>query len=470
MPTPDTYAQVDRYIADHLRETLDDLAQLAAIPSVSSRHEGIDEAAAMVARLLGDAGFETRIMPTAGHPVVYADSRPAAAGPDGDASRTLLCYNHYDVQPPEPLALWDSPPFTATERGGRVYARGISDDKGQLLSRIAALRAIRAVTGALPTHVKFLVEGEEEISSPSLEPFIEQHRELLAAGACVWEFGGVDHEGRPEVVLGLRGICYVEFHVRTLSRDAHSGEAHNLPNAAWRLVWALNSIKGPDERIRIPGFYDSAEPPTASDLRLLDAMPSNEEHNHQTYGVREFVGGHTGDEYKRAVYSPTANIAGFGSGWQGEGSKTVTPAEAMAKMDFRLVPGQDPLEVLARLRRHLDDQGFADVEVTLLGGERAATTPPDDAFVQLTARTAEEVYGTPAILKPLIGGTGPNYAFRENLGVPIVTLGCGDPESRAHSPNESISITEFVRATRHMAHLLLAYGEASARDASPKDA
>jgi acetylornithine deacetylase/succinyl-diaminopimelate desuccinylase-like protein len=456
---PLSYEEVDRYIADHLEESLADLERLVRIPSVSAKGEGIAEAAGCVADLLRAAGFTAQVMPTAGHPVVYADSTPASA-PAGSDSRILICYNHYDVQPAEPLDLWATPPFEPARRDGRLYARGVSDDKGQLLSRIAAMRAVQAVAGGqLPVRVKFLVEGEEEISSPNLEPFVEAQRDLLAADACVWEFGGVNHEGRPELVLGLRGICYVEFRVRTLSRDAHSGEAHNLPNAAWRLIWALNSIKGPDEHIRIPGFYDTAAPPTESDLRLLEAMPSNEQHTREMYDVREFIGGHTGDAYKRAVYNPTANVAGFGAGWQGAGSKTVTPAEAMAKMDFRLVPGQDPQDVLARLRQYLDAEGFGDVEVTYLGGERAGTTPPEEPFVQLTARTAEEVYGQPAVVKPLIGGSGPMHAFREYLRTPIVTLGCGDPESRAHSPNESIAIEQFELATRHMAHLLLAYGE-----------
>jgi len=451
--------EIDRYIEEHLPESLDDLKRLARIPSVSSKGEGIAEAAAQVAELLGQAGFAARVLPTTGHPVVYADA--GAAGKDGATTaggKTLICYNHYDVQPAEPLELWESPPFEPTERGGRLYARGVSDDKGQLVSRIAAMRAVRAVTGGLPVRVKFLVEGEEEISSPSLEPFIEANRDLLAADAWVWEFGGVDHAGRPQVVLGLRGILYVEFRVRTLARDAHSGEAHNLPNAAWRLVWALASLKGPDERIRIPGFYDGIEEPGEAELRLLERMPSDEEFTRAQYAVRAFVGDHAGEEYKRAVYKPTANIAGFGSGWQGQGSKTVTPAEALAKMDFRLVPGQDPADLTRKLRAHLDASGFADVEVRVLGGEKAGTTPPDDPFVQLAARTAEEVYGTPAILKPLIGGTGPTWIFRSALKTPIVTLGPGDPESKAHAPNESLSLARFAQGTRHMARLLMAYG------------
>src|SRR5690242_8102524 len=329
--------EIDRSIEEHLPESLDDLKRLARIPSVSSKGEGIAEAAALVAELLEGAGFAARVLPTTGHPVVYADS--AAEGKDGAGTasgKTLICYNHYDVQPAEPLELWDSEPFTLTERDGRLYARGVSDDKGQLISRIAAMRAVRAVTGGLPARVKFLVEGEEEISSPHLETFVEHNKDLLAADACVWEFGGVNFEGRPIVVLGLRGILYVEYHVRVLSRDAHSGGAHNLPNAAWRLVNALATLKDETGRIRIPGFYDDAKEPGEVELQLLEEMPSDEAFQREHFGVKEFVNGHTGSEYKRAVYEPTANIAGLSAGWEGKGSKTVIPAAAMAKMDFRL--------------------------------------------------------------------------------------------------------------------------------------
>jgi len=445
-------AELDRSIEEHLPATLADLERLARVPSVSSKGRAMEPAAELVAELLGGAGFAARIMPTAGFPVVYADSG-AAAG-----TRTLICYNHYDVQPEEPLDLWESPPFEPATRGGRMYARGISDDKGQLISRLAALRAVRAVTGGYPARVKFLVEGEEEIGSPTLEAFVEEHVDLLRSDACVWEFGGVDSEGRPHVTLGLRGLLYVELRVRTMSRDAHSGSAHNMPNAAWRLLQALATIKGDDGRIRIPGFYDALRPPSAAERRLLEEMPSDEDFTRRHYGVREFVGGHTGPEYKAAVYEPTANIAGIGAGWQGPGSKTVTPAAAMAKMDFRLLPEQDPKDIFARLRAHLDAQGFGDVEVAMLGGERAATTPPDDPFVQLTARTAGEVYRKPAVLNPISGGSGPMWAFRHFLGTPIVTLGCGDPEGNAHSPNESISLEQFTLATRQMARLLVDYG------------
>jgi len=259
-------AALDRYIDDHLDESLADLTRLTAIPSVSSKGEHMDEAARYVAELLEGAGFTTQILPTEGFPVVYGYS-----GTDSDeqARRTLLCYNHYDVQPEEPLDLWESPPFAAEVRDGRIYGRGISDDKGQVISRIAAMRAVRAVTGGYPARVKFAVEGEEEIGSPHLEPFVEHHADLLKADACVWEFGGVDDKGRPTIYLGLRGLLYVEYRVRTMSRDAHSGSAHNLPNAAWRLLRALATIKDENERILIPGFYDAAKAPGEVETRLL---------------------------------------------------------------------------------------------------------------------------------------------------------------------------------------------------------
>ena len=230
-------------------------------------------------------------------PVVYADSGE-------QAGRTLLCYNHYDVQPEEPLDLWESPPFAAEVRDGRIYGRGISDDKGQVISRIAAMRAVRAVTGGYPARVKFAVEGEEEIGSPHLESFVEHHADLLKADACVWEFGGVDDKGRPTMYLGLRGLLYVEYRVRTMSRDAHSGSAHNLPNAAWRLLRALATIKDENERILIPGFYDAAKAPGEVETRLLEALPSMEAFTKEHYGVREFVGGHTGLEFEKAVTIP----------------------------------------------------------------------------------------------------------------------------------------------------------------------
>ncbi|MEW5988844.1 MAG: M20/M25/M40 family metallo-hydrolase, partial [Chloroflexota bacterium] len=415
-------SQIDTYIDQHLDNFVADLARLCNQPSVSAQNLGIQECAQLVATMLQEKGYEAEVLPTAGHPIVFGEARRSSEGAMGLA-KTLLFYVHYDVQPPEPLELWESPPFELTRRGDNLYARGAADDKGHVVARLAAVEAVRTILGELPCHVKFVVEGEEELGSPNIGPFIEQHQERLAADACVWEFGGVDHTGASTQYLGMRGICYVELSVATASQDAHSGLAGSIfPNAAWRLVWALNSLKDSQERIQIPGFYDHVRPPSERDLALLAALPEEADVLQAMYGLRGFLKGLTGGvELRRAaVFEPTCTICGLDSGYQGPGSKTVLPAKAAAKVDFRLVPDQTPEEVLAKLRTHLDAQGFEDVAITYLGGTRPARTDPDHPFVELAIATATRVYGRPPVIYPLVGGSGPNHPFIHVLKLPVV--------------------------------------------------
>lgn len=368
------YEKIDAYLEKNLDKSLGELAKLVAQPSVSAQGVGLKECASLVADMLRSRGFTAEIMETEGAPVVFAERR-------GKSDKTLLFYNHYDVQPPEPLELWDSPPFQPVIRDGKMYGRGISDDKGHIVSRLHAIDAILAADGDLPCNVKFIIEGEEETSSVHLNDFIRANTEKLKADACVWEFGSVDHRDVPIQYLGLRGICYVELSVESLDTDVHSGLGGSIfPNAAWRLVWALSTLKGPDERIRIPGFYDDVKPPTARDRELMEALPEVADEYKQRYGVRQFIKGLTGgvDLRVEEVFTPTCTLCGLTSGYQGPGSKTVLPAKASAKVDFRLVPDQKPEDILMKLRKHLDAEGFEDVRIEFLGGEPAARTEPDD--------------------------------------------------------------------------------------------
>ena len=449
----DQFEQVDRYVEDHVLEFLEDLARLVALPSVAARGEGMDAAAAATRDLLGKYGVEARTMPSDRIPMVYGELR-------GRGARTLLCYNHYDVQPAEPFELWDSPPFEATLREGSLYGRGVGDDKGHIVCRLAAIAALRAVFGDLPCSVKFLIEGEEEVGSGSMPAFIERHADLLRADGCLWEFGGVDYEGRPQIYLGMRGDVYVELRARTIRHDAHSGLGGSiLPNAAWRLVWALNTLKGPDERILIPGWYDDVRPPSARDLELLAALPSEEVELKASFGVPGFLKGATGVELRRQqVFEPTCTVAGIGGGYQGPGSKTVLPAEAMAKVDFRIVPDQEPDDLMAKLRRHLAEQGFGDIEVIQHGGSRAARVSPDDPFVALVAGAGREVYGRPAVIYPTSGGSGPMDPFVRYLGVPIANVGIGYPDGLVHAPNEHIRVDDFVKGVKQTARVLAGMG------------
>lgn len=448
------FSQVDNYIENKLDESISELSRLCAQPSVAAQNWGLVECAQLVSEMLSRRGFDTRIMPTGGAPVVYGERK-------GANERTILVYNHYDVQPPEPLELWESPPFEPTLRDGKLYARGVSDDKGHIVSRLHAIDALLDTFGELPCNIKFIIEGEEETSSVHLHDFVKQNQDLLAADACIWEFGGVDHRDVPMQYLGLRGICYVELSVETAKIDSHSGIGGSVfPNAAWRLVWALNSLKDPDEHIRLPGFYDDIKPPSDRDRALLAALPEIAGEWKSRYGVKEFLKGMRGGVELRIaeVFQPTCTICGLTSGYQGPGSKTVLPARASAKVDFRLVPEQRPERVLEQLRKHLDSEGFEDVEITYLGGEPAARTDPDNAFVKLVVETAEPVYGQPMQIVPLTGGSGPNYPFVNLLKLPVVTLGLGYPGTQAHAPNENIRLDLYLKHAKHVARILREFG------------
>jgi len=449
------YTKIDTYLETHLDRSLTELGRLVAQPSISAQKIGLHECAALVGKMLEARGFAVQIHPTAGSPVVFAERK-------GKSDQTVLIYNHYDVQPPEPLELWETPPFEPSIRGGKMYGRGVSDDKGHLVSRLHAIDALLDEAGELPCNVKFIVEGEEETASVNLAKFIHEHTELLQADACMWEFGGVDHTDTPQEFLGLRGILYVELSLELLGTDVHSGLGGSIfPNAAWRLVWALNTLKGPDERILVPGFYDDVQPPSARDRELMAALPDPAEEYKSRYGVPYFTKGLTGgtDLKIEEVFTPTCTICGLTAGYQGPGSKTVLPARASAKVDFRLVPNQNPEKILDNLRAHLDAHGFSDIQIENLGGDFPARTDPDHPFIQLVVETARDVYDRPMDVVPMTGGSGPNHPFVHVLGLPVATGGMSYPETRTHAPNENIRIDLYLKHARHMARILAEFGK-----------
>jgi acetylornithine deacetylase/succinyl-diaminopimelate desuccinylase-like protein len=442
--------QVLRYLDDHLHDALRQLQELCALPSVSARGQAIEETAAWLAEHLRSLGFQAQVLPKpeGGQPVVWAAAQ-------GASPRTLLFYDHYDVQPEEPLEEWSSPPFQPSLRAGRLYGRGAADNKGNIVARLWAVRAWQEAGGGLPCTVKFCIEGDEEIGSPHMEELVAQHRQLLQADACLWEGGGVTWDGRPQLTLGVKGLLYVELAVRSLARDAHSSWGTVLPNAAWRLTWALNSIKGPDERVRVPGFYEAVRPPTPEELAAVEAMPAEEEETLRAYGARSFLCGLSGAEVrKRHIFEPTATIDGLLAGYGGPGPKTVLPAQALAKLDFRLVPDQDPEDILAKLKAHLQQQGFEDIEVRYLSGERPARTPIDHPLVEMARQVLRQVYGKEPVVVPSMAGTGPLYPFLAGLGLPVFDFGVGYPDSRIHAPDENVRVEDFLRGAKAVAALL----------------
>jgi acetylornithine deacetylase/succinyl-diaminopimelate desuccinylase-like protein len=435
-------------------ELLDELKDFLRMPSISAREEdgSFLEYAGWVARKLEEAGADARILETEGHPVVYAEA--------GEGGRTLLSYGHYDVQPPEPLELWESAPFEPTIRDGSLYARGVADDKGDVLARIQALRLYGEVHGPLPFRVKFLIEGEEEVGSPNLAPFVRANVELLSADACLWEGSMKDEAGRPMIFCGTKGLAYVELRAKGASYDLHSMYGGIAPNPAWRLVQALRTIKDERGNITLDGLDELAEEPSVEDLEAISKIPFNADGLKASWGIDAFDRDLSG---KEALYEmllrPTANIAGIMSGYTGPGSKTIVPSQAFVKMDFRLVAGQSPGPVVELIRSHLRKRGFDDIEVVDLHGVEPAKTPVDSPFVRTAVETWEDLGHQDAVVYPTIGGSGPTSLIATELGIPIVmTGGVANSGSRLHSPNEGVRLDDYFEAIGYFARFFERFG------------
>ena len=447
-------------MADELSAIADDALRITDLlcrqPSVSAEDRALGETADLVEELLVGVGFTTQHLRAAeGPPAVYGEL-------PGSGPYTLLLYNHYDVQPVDPLELWDSPPFEPDIRDGKIYARGVADNKGELAVRLATIRALRERDGELPISLRWIVEGEEEVGSPHFGEIVEANRELLAADACLWEGSPARlGDGRPSVALGYKGALGIRLDVRALATDAHSAAAAVAPSAAWRLVNALASLRDADGNIAIAGFYDNVLAPSPAELQAIqEASDADEQEMRDMLGIESFLGGVTGAALReRASFTPTCNIAGLDSGYSGPGIKTVLPATASAWMDMRLVPEQTPQGVLDRLRAHLQRHGYDDVEITPIVMADPARTPVDHPFVQRVIRVAEAVSGQAASVNPLVAGTLPIVAPLQRIGVPGVSA----PDnpfywgSRIHAPNEHVKLDDVRASVRFTIALVEAY-------------
>lgn len=433
---------LDRYIAESVPRWTDELRDLCAIPSEATDPDALRRAADWCGQRLRAAGCETRQIGLDG-------VAPLVVGEIGAGTRTLIGVQHYDVQPAVPLDLWTTPPYDPAVRDGAMYARGVDDNKGHLLLRIQAVETYHAVFGALPIRLRFLIEGEEESGSASLGALLATDDSLTDGDGALKEGGGVDSSGRPQLLLGGKGIFYVELRVRTLARDAHSGGATFLPNAAWRLVDALSTLMDQRGRVRIEGFYDDVRAPSADERAHVAALPFDADEMRRIYRLRGFAFGRGDTEVRMASqFEPTCNISGIGSGFTGDGTKTVTPAEASCKIDFRLVPDQDPKRVASLLRAHLDRQGFDDIESVYREGTRPYRGRWDDPLVRAAKAAAEEAFGREAHLVPTSGGTSPMWAVCHKRSLANVTLGMGHPGAAAHAPNENIILANYRKALR----------------------
>jgi len=445
----DVFAYLDSRQEDHLSRLFTYLRQ----PSISAHKNGVTETAELARGFLTEAGLNNaRVVPTDGAPMVMAERLESPGTP------TLLVYGHYDVQPPDPLDLWESPPFEPTIRDGRIYARGVGDNKGQHLAHILAAEALLAVRGELPCNVKFLLEGEEEIGSPQMPPFVAAHRDELKADLCVISDGTVDESGRACVRFGVRGVLSFELRAKGAKRDLHSGHWGDVaPNPIWQLVWLLSTMKGADGRVLVEGFYDDVEPQTDLEKQALVLMAGDEAAIKHELGIEAFAPHPGGGVAERRSAWPAFTINGLHGGYGGAGSKTVLPSEAFVKCDVRLVERQTADDVWRKLEAHVRKHAPT-VEIRRQGSMDPSKTPLDSPFAAPIQRALALTEGEEPMLHPAMGGSLPEYAFTKTLGVPCFGVPFANPDEANHAPNENMEVERFFRGIKTAAAIMVEIG------------
>ena len=444
-----------KHVDSHMDALVSDLQTLIRQPSVSAKNEGIEECAKLVSKLLKKSGISSEILRLKKNvaPIVFGEITSKQ-----NPEKTLMFYNHYDVQPAEPFDLWDDPPFSGTRKGNKIFGRGATDDKGELITRIKAVEACLKTTGDVPCNVKFVIEGEEETGSAHIEDYLKKYKKKFSCDGVIWEFGYVDAKNRPIIGLGMKGLLFVELSVKESIRDAHSSLAVLIKNPAWRLIDAIKTLRDSDGKILIKDWYKEVTPFSKNDLELIKTEPFDENVFKKEFGVTSFVGNKKGMAAKKAlVGDATCNIAGFVSGYTGDGAKTVLPGNALVKIDFRLIPKMDPKKQILRLKKHLKSKGFEDVKIKVFHGEAAARTNSSDPFVTQVKEAADDSFGT-SILNVSNAGTGPMYPFVDILKAPCISIGSTYMFSRIHSPNEFARVDLLKKTTKCMCLIMNNFG------------
>lgn len=445
------------YVDHHHQEFLERLIDYVRRPSISAYGEGIGEVAEYIAGVMIRLGLQTRIVPTAGWPMIVGQRMNVPGAP------TVLLYGHYDVQPPDPLDAWISPPFEPTIRDGRLYARGVGDNKGQHLAQLLALETLLACRNELPCNVKVLLEGEEEIGSPQMLEFVRSHRDELAADLVIISDGPVHESGRSQLVFGARGVLSFELRAHGANRDLHSGNWGGIaPNPLWRLVHLLASMKNEQGEITIDGFYDNVRPLTPLEREALAKLPGDVEATRRILEVQQIDVPLERSLAERLMAWPTLTINGFHGGYTGPGSKTVLPHEALVKCDIRLVEDQTADEIFAKVEAHVR-QHAPDVTVVRQGSMDPSRTPLESPYAEPIRRGIVAAQTEEPLLVPSLGGSLPNYVFTGTLGVPAFNIPYANSDQANHAPNENLEIERFFQGIKTGAAVLTYLAATTAR-------
>lgn len=450
-------ADVFDYIERHRETYLERLIDYVRRPSISAHGEGIAEVAEHISGVMRAMGLETQVVPTAGWPMVFGQKL------DKPDTPTVLIYGHYDVQPPDPLELWVSPPFEPTVREGRLYARGVGDNKGQHFANLLAIEALLAVRGELPCNVKVLLEGEEEIGSPQMPAFVREHQDLLQADLVITSDGPVDESGRSQVVFGVRGVLSFELRARGASRDLHSGNWGGIaPNPIWTLVQLLATMKNDRGEVTIDGFYDDVLPLTDLERQALDALPVDVDGVMRSLDLDELDQPVERGYYERLSGWPTFTINGFHGGYGGPGSKTVLPHEAIVKCDMRMVEAQTADDIFAKVEAHVRTHAPS-VQVIRQGSMDPSKTPLDSPFARPIIAGVTDAQGQEPLTVPALGGSLPDYVFTKTLGIPSFTVPYANADESNHAPNENLEIERFHMGIRTGVAMLAHLGAMGAK-------
>jgi acetylornithine deacetylase/succinyl-diaminopimelate desuccinylase-like protein len=457
---------IERFVDSNMNALVFDLQTLIRHPSISAKNHGLLECARVVSSLMEKAGINSELLyiENSKHiaPIVYGEVRSRS----NPQSKTLLFYNHYDVQPIEPYELWDIDPFGGSIKDNKIFGRGSSDDKGELITRIKAVEYFLKKNGDVPCNIKFVVEGEEEIGSPHIEKYLSQFYEKFSCDAIIWESGYVDSKDRPIISLGIKGILYVEMKSIGPSVDVHSGLAVLVRNPAWRIIKAINTLwDDTGGKILVKDWYKEARELTPTELSLIATNRPHDfdENNFKIkYKIDRLATNATGPQIHLALMQmPTFNISGLNSGHIGEGPKTIVPSLARAKIDFRLIPDMEYQKQFVRLKNHLHERGFDDIKLDFIYGVPASKSPIDQYFIMQVKQSAKYYFDVSPLVYVSSWGSGPMEQFVRVFRVPCVSIGCTHIFSNIHSPNEYARIDLLNKATKWIGNIIKRFADSN---------
>ena len=449
--------RIYKYIDNHTDRMLNELFTLLKQPSVSSQGLGINTCAKLLSEMMNKVGIQTRILTMGGPnnpPLVFGELLSPGA------HKTMLIYGHFDVQPTDPLSEWDSPPFEPAVRDERIYARGASDNKGQLFAHIKAVEAILNTQKHFPVNLKFLCDPEEEIGSPSLEGYVKAHTDLFKADVIYNSDASLDASGRPLLCFGSRGNCHVEINHREANRDLHSGQYGGaVTNPNWRVIRFLDTLMDKDGRVAIDGFYDEIVPPTPAERNAISNIPFNAEKMLKDLGIGKFAGPDEMSFWEKIMFQPTLEICGYTSGYGGTGSKTVLPSKTNVKISMRLVKNQTPQDIFRKFKAHALKYEFNDLDIQMKSFYLPARTPIDHPAGKAIIAAVKRAFGADPVIYPSIGGSNPSSIFTEYLKLPFIKVPYGNHDDNAHSPNENLRVELFVKGIKTSATVFYELGK-----------